>query len=61
MPTDRKDGKVTVSCRIPLEVERALHRHCALSDDRVSKSEIVTKALVDYLQLMQVGTTKEEC
>jgi len=47
--TKRKDGKVGVSFRISLELEKAFHQYWANRNDRISKSDLFVQSLQDFL------------
>ena len=46
----RNDGKTSVSFRIPLEVEKEFHKYCVNREDRVTKSELLTQLICDFLK-----------
>lgn len=50
MQKERNDGKTGVSFRIPSELEKAFHKYCAWREDRVTKSDLVAKLILDFLQ-----------
>jgi hypothetical protein len=62
MTKERNDGKTGVSFRIPTELEKAFHKHCAWREDRITKSELVAKLILDFLQSqgVEVSMSSEE-
>lgn len=45
----RDDGKTAVSFRIPIELEKAFHKYCVAREDRITKSELFTQLIYDFL------------
>lgn len=45
----RDDGKTAVSFRIPVELEKAFHKYCVGREDRITKSELFTQLIYDFL------------
>lgn len=60
MSKQRNDGKIGVSFRIPIELERALNRYCVWRDDKISKSDLITQLISDYLKQQEVEVISTE-
>lgn len=56
----RDDGKTAVSFRIPLELEKAFHKYCASREDRITKSELFTQLIYDFLLMEGVDASEKE-
>ena len=56
----RDDGKTAVSFRIPLELEKAFHKYCAGREDRITKSELFTQLIYDFLEKEGMGVSEVE-
>ncbi len=53
MSKERNDGKIAVSFRIPIELEKAFNRYCVWRDDKISKSDLITQLISGFLSKQQ--------
>lgn len=60
MSKQRNDGKIGVSFRIPIELEKALNRYCVWRDDKISKSDLITQLISGYLKQQGAGVLLTE-
>ena len=56
----RDDGRTAVSFRIPLELEKAFHKYCVAREDRITKSELFTQLIYDFLLMEGVDASEME-
>jgi hypothetical protein len=60
MSNKRNDGKIGVSFRIPIELDKAFNRHCVWRDDKISKSDLISQLIFDYLRQQGVKVVSTE-
>lgn len=56
---ERNDGKVGINFRIPIELEKAFRKYCTWRDDPVSKSEVISKLIIELLQKEKISGQSE--